>query len=70
VPLYADRDLWRDGNALTRVGEVPSLPVFRGHGDRDELVPMSSTTSVGTALERAGHPVHIAIVTGAGHHDI
>lgn len=75
MPLFdvspeEDPVIWREGNPMTWVAERPSLPVFIGHGDADELVPLSFSTTFADALKGAGHPVHVEIVPGADHHDI
>ena len=70
VPLSQDPDRWRDGNAVTWAGAVPSLPVLLAHGDRDDLVPTRSTTSFAAVLEAGGHQVQVVIMPGVGHHDI
>jgi acetyl esterase/lipase len=63
-------DLWRAANAMTWVQSRPSLPIFLAHGDADDLVPMSETSTFAAALERSGHPVQVRIVHGAGHPDL
>jgi acetyl esterase/lipase len=61
---------WQNASALTWVANRPDVPVFLAHGDHDELVPMSFTERFATALEGAGHQVHVEIVSDAGHHEI
>jgi acetyl esterase/lipase len=63
-------DVWRAANAMTWVASRPTLAVFLAHGDADELVPMSETSSFAAALEHSGHPVQVQIVPAAGHHDL
>jgi acetyl esterase/lipase len=63
-------DVWRAANAMTWAPSRPSVPIFLAHGDADELVPMSETSTFAAALERAGHPVRVRIVPAAGHHDL
>jgi acetyl esterase/lipase len=67
---HDDPDGWRNASALTWVANRPEVPVFLAHGDRDQLVPMSSTTGFAAALEGAGHAVHVDLVTDADHHEI
>jgi acetyl esterase/lipase len=61
---------WRNASAFTWVADRPEVPVLLAHGDHDELVPTSFTQRFASALEGAGHAVHVEIVPGAGHHEI
>jgi acetyl esterase/lipase len=70
VPLAGAPDRWREGNPFTWVGRRPALEVFLGHGDADDLVPVSSSLRFAAALEQAGHRVRVEIVPGADHHAI
>lgn len=70
--VYPEEDpaLWSEGNPMTWVAERPTLPVFVGHGDADQVVPLSFSLTFAEALERAGHPVHVERVPGADHDTI
>jgi acetyl esterase/lipase len=68
--LQHDPDGWRAASAFTWTANRPEVPVLLAHGDHDELVPQSFTTRFATALEQAGHAVHVEIVPDAGHHEI
>jgi acetyl esterase/lipase len=65
-----DPDLWESGNPALAAGSRPEVPVLLIHGDADDLVPISSTTAFGSALEEGGHPVTVKIVAGADHHQV
>jgi fermentation-respiration switch protein FrsA (DUF1100 family) len=65
-----DPDRWRRGNPLTWVEQRPDLPVLLAHGDADDVVPSTATSSFARALREAGHPVREESVADADHADV
>jgi acetyl esterase/lipase len=70
VPKNQDPELWREGNPLTWVDERPDLPVLLAHGDADSLVGVFFTEDMADALEGAGHPVTMELLSGREHNDL
>jgi acetyl esterase/lipase len=70
VDPETDPDLWESGNPVLAAGSRPEVPVLLIHGDADDLVPISSTTAFGSALEEGGHPITVETVAGADHHQV
>jgi acetyl esterase/lipase len=73
VSLEARPDLWRQGDPVTWVGEragARPLAVLLAHGDADDTVPVTFTTSFAAQLRQAGHPVRVVIVPKADHQAI
>jgi acetyl esterase/lipase len=70
--VYPEEDpaIWSEGNPMTWVAERPTVAVFVGHGEADQVVPLSFSLTFAVALERAGHPVHVERVPGADHDTI
>jgi dipeptidyl aminopeptidase/acylaminoacyl peptidase len=40
------------------------------HGEADDVVPVSFTTDFGTALEAAGHPTTVRVLTDEDHETV
>jgi acetyl esterase/lipase len=75
LPLFGvspeqDSELWESGNPVSQASLRPEVPALLIHGDADDLVPVSFTTSMADALESAGHPVTVELVSGADHHQV
>jgi acetyl esterase/lipase len=73
VSLKERPDLWRQGDPATWVGErtgARPLAVLLAHGDADDTVPITFTTSFAAQLRDAGHPVRVVIVPKADHQAI
>jgi acetyl esterase/lipase len=65
-PVEERRELARRMSPVTHVS--PDDPPFLlVHGDRDDLVPLSQSQLMEEALTKAGVPVALEIVRGAGH---
>ncbi len=65
-PVSEHRELARRMSAVTYVTS-DDPPFLLVHGDRDDLVPISQSELLQTALKNAGVSVQLEIVPGAGH---
>jgi acetyl esterase/lipase len=63
-------EAWRQANALTWAANRPSLSILLVHGDADELVPVTFSTTFASSLEQTGHAVRVELVPRVGHHEI
>ncbi len=61
---------WLAANPVRRAALRPDVPVLLLHGDADAMVPVAFTTEFADALETAGHPTTVEIVSGADHESI
>lgn len=62
-----DPEPWKQGNPFTYVQLAPEVPVLLLHGDADQVVPPIFSESFAAALEDAGIPVQLELLSGAEH---
>ncbi len=65
-PVQANRDKAARANPITYVSKADP-PFLIMHGNRDNLVPYQQSELLRDALQKAGVPVTLKIVEGAGH---
>jgi acetyl esterase/lipase len=65
--LENDPGPWEAGSPYTYIEENPDLSVLLLHGDRDQLVPASSSELFGNALAAAGNQVTLELIAGGDH---
>lgn len=70
APLDQEPELWADGNPLTWAAERPEVPFLLVHGDQDQVVPVSFSTGLATALEATGHDVSVQVLPGVDHVEV
>lgn len=64
---FDDRSaVWKEGSPITHV-DAKDPPFFIAHGDQDRTVPISQSKNMADALSKAGIPVELVVVKGAGH---
>jgi acetyl esterase/lipase len=61
---------WDAANPVIHADLRPEVPVLLLHGEADDVVPVSFTTDFGTALEAAGHPTTVRVLTDEDHETV
>jgi acetyl esterase/lipase len=59
-------DLCKSANPIVYV-DKSDAPVLIMHGDKDELVPLSQSEELVEAMKKAGVPIELEVIKGAGH---
>lgn len=70
TPRADDPALWDSGDPIHYVetgAAASTLQVLLIHGDGDDVVPLAQSHSFATALEDAGMPVELDVLTGEDH---
>lgn len=62
-----DPAAWAAANPVERAALRPEVPVLLLHGTADEIVPVDLTSRFATALDAAGHPTTVRLLSGVDH---
>ncbi len=65
-PIQQKKELAQKANPITYVSKA-SAPFLIVHGDADPLVPLGQSELLNDALKKAGVPVELVTLKGAGH---
>jgi acetyl esterase/lipase len=70
VRLEDDPELWASGNPRSYLDTAEPFPTLLVHGDADAVVPLSFSSDLEDEMVKAGWPVELLVVPGAGHSEM